>query len=172
MHALKRYAEHEEEWDTFLPAALWACRTKTSSSTGFSPFELLYGRLHNSPFFIPRPVTHADILDVSKDERDLYAHIMTHIRRAKWLDMASRNESVQRRLKLERYNVRLRRQRSYQVGQLVKVRVNDHAKLMPSFQGPFRIKALSKYNTAVLEQLNGVRIPREIHLSRLEAYQK
>ena len=42
---LKRLSQTEvEEWDKLLPFLLFACREVPQSSTGFSPFELLYGR--------------------------------------------------------------------------------------------------------------------------------
>ena len=41
--------EQPREWDRFLPAALFAYREIPSESTGFSPFELMYGRNVRGP---------------------------------------------------------------------------------------------------------------------------
>ena len=48
-------------WERVLPAALFASRTSINSSTGFSPFELIFGREPNTPldllFQLPQPHT-------------------------------------------------------------------------------------------------------------------
>jgi len=38
------------DWDEVLPSALWALRTTKNKKTGFSSFELLYGRRDKQPF--------------------------------------------------------------------------------------------------------------------------
>jgi hypothetical protein len=35
---------HRKDWATCLPEALWAYRTTRKSTTGFTPFELIYGK--------------------------------------------------------------------------------------------------------------------------------
>ena len=39
----------DEDWDTAFPYFLFACRDAVSSSTGFTPFELLYGKNVHGP---------------------------------------------------------------------------------------------------------------------------
>ena len=41
---LRNFAGKNDEWDTLLPLSLWAIRTAKSSVSGYSSFELLYGR--------------------------------------------------------------------------------------------------------------------------------
>ena len=41
--------EHPYEWDEFLPAILFAYRQAKHESTGYSPFELIFGRNANGP---------------------------------------------------------------------------------------------------------------------------
>ena len=45
----KMCAERPRDWDRFIPAALFAYREVPNGSTGFSPFELLYGRTVRGP---------------------------------------------------------------------------------------------------------------------------
>ena len=49
-----------KDWDQLLPYLLFAYREVPQSSTGFSPFELLYGRtvkVVSSEFYFHKPIT-------------------------------------------------------------------------------------------------------------------
>ena len=46
--------ERPQDWDRYLPAVLFAYREAPQESTGFSPFELLYGRTVRGPSHILR----------------------------------------------------------------------------------------------------------------------
>jgi len=41
---LRNFSNDNKHWDILLPLALWALRTSKSAVTGYSSFELLYGR--------------------------------------------------------------------------------------------------------------------------------
>ena len=47
---LRLLSKAEKDWDELLPTALWALRTTKNETTGFSSFELLYGRRDKQPF--------------------------------------------------------------------------------------------------------------------------
>ena len=48
LQLLRTYVERQEDWEQHLPLALYAYRTATRTSTGVSPFQLMYGR-HPQP---------------------------------------------------------------------------------------------------------------------------
>ena len=51
---LRTYVEKKEEWEKYLPLALFAYGTAVHSSTGVTPFKLMYGReLSNGIFTSP-----------------------------------------------------------------------------------------------------------------------
>ena len=52
LQLLRTYTETQEEWERYLPFVLFAYRTAVHSSTGVSPFELIFGR---SPVQNPFP---------------------------------------------------------------------------------------------------------------------
>ena len=54
-----------KNWDVLLPYVLFAYREVPQSSTGFSPFELLYGREVRGPFDVLK-----EEWEASKKERD------------------------------------------------------------------------------------------------------
>ena len=50
-HMLKKFVENQiDNWDKYLPYVLFAYREVPCQSTGYSPFELLYGRSIRGPF--------------------------------------------------------------------------------------------------------------------------
>lgn len=65
----KFVSEMGSDWDYWLPYLLFACREVPQSSTGYSPFELLYGRQVRGPLDVLKetwegdnPVEQANIL--------------------------------------------------------------------------------------------------------------
>ena len=76
LQLLRSYVEHQSDWERFLPLVLFAYRTATHSSTGCSPFNLMFGRSPSAPNFPPstafNTVTYADSLQCKLSElRDL-----------------------------------------------------------------------------------------------------
>ena len=45
----KMCQERPQDWDCYLPAVMFTYREVPQASTGFSPFELLYGRIVRGP---------------------------------------------------------------------------------------------------------------------------
>ena len=41
--------EQDEDWDIHIPAVLFAYRTKRHATTGYTPFQLVYGRQAKMP---------------------------------------------------------------------------------------------------------------------------
>ena len=41
---LRCYVEKSHEWETYLPLVLFTYRTTKHSSTGVTPFEIMFGR--------------------------------------------------------------------------------------------------------------------------------
>ena len=44
LQLLRAYAERQTDWEQYLPFVLFAYRSAIHSSTGVSPFELMFGR--------------------------------------------------------------------------------------------------------------------------------
>ena len=44
LQLLRCYVNTEEDWETYLPLVLYAYRTAPHSTTGISPFQLMFGR--------------------------------------------------------------------------------------------------------------------------------
>ena len=50
LQLLRAYVDQQNEWEKYLPLALYAYRTSTHTSTSASPFELMFGRQPKDPY--------------------------------------------------------------------------------------------------------------------------
>ena len=72
---LKRLcSEHPREWDRYLPAVLFAYRSAVQESTGFSPFELVYGRKINGPMEILRKYWSSE--ETQDETKEVYKYVI------------------------------------------------------------------------------------------------
>ena len=54
LQLLRAYVDKENEWEKYLPLVLYAYRSAIHSSTGFSPFQLMFGRTPSPSIFSPQ----------------------------------------------------------------------------------------------------------------------
>ena len=69
---LSKAGQDQLKWDEYLPAAVWAYNTTKHSSTGFTPYELLYGKTARQPqdvALLP-PATKKPLSDMAKTVRE------------------------------------------------------------------------------------------------------
>ena len=55
-NSLAKVKETNEDWDIHIPAVLFAYRTKRHATTGYTPFQLVYGRQAILPIETTIPV--------------------------------------------------------------------------------------------------------------------
>ena len=84
LQLLRTYTETQDEWERYLPFVLFAYRTAVHTSTGVSPFELMFGR---SPVQNPFPaLTAYDAVSYQSQLRTKLAHLSdfveTHLAQA------------------------------------------------------------------------------------------
>jgi len=163
---LRHICERQKEWDNSLSATLWALRTSKSSVTGFSSFELLYGRKDLWPLSVTLPD-----LPKESDETDLEYNVRRFIRHQKWIKEAIENIQYAHTYWLQRAKSSSNMLHKYKPGDLVLIRYINRKKLDPYFIGPFRVLKSSKYNTLVLQTLDKKTIlERNIHIKDVKPY--
>ncbi|PIK36770.1 hypothetical protein BSL78_26396 [Apostichopus japonicus] len=130
--------QQPESWDRYIPYLLFAYREVPQSSTGFSPFELLYGRKVKGP------------LDVLKEEicnpegqcrnENILEYVLDMRNRMRELTaMVQENLAAAQGQQKEWYD-RTARSRCYGVGQQVLVFLpTASGKLQAEWQGPYPI---------------------------------
>ena len=135
---LKKFVSaNGKDWDQWLPYLLFAYREVPQASTGFSPFELLYGRQVRGPLDLlreawgnPRPTETNSILAYVLKMRDKMEEMASLVEdnmhqaqqtQARWYDQSAR-------------------QRSFTPGQQVLLLLpTTENKLLARWQGPYRI---------------------------------
>jgi len=88
---------NETNWDEILPSTLWALCICKSEVTGFSSFELLYGRHDLHPFELG-----LNIQGVDKDEREEEYWMRKFIIHHKWISEAIENVDTANKLWVDR----------------------------------------------------------------------
>jgi transposase InsO family protein len=126
--------DRKVNWDDVLAPVLFAYRSAVNSSTGFSPYEMLYGRAPKLPghlvlgeFIGSRQLPQAYVSSLQRILRNMWEEASRH------LDAA--------RAKQKRYYDRFTAERRFEVGDLVWLTSPPRTqKLLPRYIGPFRIE--------------------------------
>ena len=129
LQMLRAYVQDQADWECHLPLVLYAYRTAVHTSTGVSPFELMYGR---SPEKSPFPTSNA--YDPSSYQSQLQAKLAklrafveTHLTEAAHQQRNSVGHKTQTRL--------------FNVDDPVWLSIPTAGKLDPRWEGKWRIHA-------------------------------
>lgn len=162
--------EHQRDWDDYLPLMLSAYRFTPHTATGFSPFELLYGRSPNMPTNLIAPALQSitpspDVYNPSSipSQLDYVTTIQSTLQHV-W-QQASSNLDAAAQQRIALYNKRVH-DRSFNFGDLVLVtrpppQSATNPKWSPRHVGPFKVVAkLSDHNYRLFN-------PKAVGLKRL-----
>ena len=144
------------EWDKWLAFALFTYNTSPQSSTKYTPYEVLYGRIANLPGFLgktPDVVYNYD--DVVRAIKQKFQHT--------WVDVRKQlEETKEKRVQSSQG----KQGNAYQVGDLVYVQREKRKKLDPLWEGPYEIKSLAGSNVELCKVgTNGRKLVRT-HVNR------
>ncbi len=164
----KFVAANGKDWDRWLPYLLFAYREVPQASTGFSPFELLYGRQVRGPLDVLRETWEGPR---SPKTRSILAHVLKM--REKMEEMAElvRANLGQAQAHQKAWYDKAARQRSLQPGQKVLLLLpTSENKLLARWQGPYEV--VRKMGPATYEiDLPGRRKPRQtFHVNLLKEW--
>ena len=162
---LRLLSQEEKDWDELLHAALWALRTAKNEKTGFSSFELLYGRRDKQPFEL---LVNIDRKLPNETKEEFLIRKFT--RHRKWVQEAVQNIENANVLWRDRRKQVKRMKKNYNKGDLVLVRYLNRRKLDPFFLGPLKI-VKTEFNTVVLsDPETGEIMDRNVHKKNIVPY--
>ncbi len=134
----KLCCEKPQDWDRYLPAVLFAYREVPQESLGFSPFELVYGRVVRGPMQI--------LKELWTKERDgeevqtLYQYVVDLKERLQSTCELAHQELQRAQKKQKTWYDKKARKRTLQAGDKVLLLLpTDHNKLTMAWKGPFEV---------------------------------
>ena len=132
----KMCQERPKDWDRYLPAVLFAYREVPQASTGFSPFELLYGRTVRGPMQVLRELwTKCEAPEV----RNTYQYIFDLRNKLEETCQLARENLQAAQGEFKHHYDKKTKKRSFEVGQKVVVLLPTDNKLLLQWKGPYEV---------------------------------
>ena len=134
----KMASEVPRDWDRYLTPLLFAVRDVPQASTGFSPFELLYGRTVRGPMNILREMW---TNDTDVDEiKTAYQYVIDLRARIEETCNLAQTELAKVQVKNQRYyNLKVKDRKLEVNDQVLLLLPTDKNKLLLHWKGPFRV---------------------------------
>ena len=128
--------EEGKDWDKFLPYLLFAYREVPQSSTGFSPFELLYGRTVRGPLDVLRESWEGG----RRSSESVVSHVLSMREMLEKMAELVQENLAKAQKQQKRWYDQNARQRELKAGDqvLVLLPTSTH-KLLAQWQGPYQV---------------------------------
>ena len=160
----KHTEENTENWPQWIPYCLLAYRSRVHSSTGYTPFELMFGRqMGQFESWVSKPK--------ENEEAELYKRCIQIRQKCettvpKALEKISKSQSKQIKSQNTQHNITTN---ILQPGTKVFIKAQKlQAKLEADFSGPFTVIGQTKKGNYWLKNNEGKRIQQSYPLSRLK----
>ena len=162
----KMSAENPRDWDRYIPALLFAYREVPQQSTGFSPFELLYGRTVRGPMSILRDIWTGE--EQQEEERTTYQYVLELRERLEETCKLAHEELRKSQVKQKkRYDVGKRRKKLKPGDKVLLLLPTETSKLLMQWKGPFEVVRHVRENDFVID-INGKE--KTFHANMLKKY--
>ena len=143
---LKRLcSEQPRQWHRYINPLLFAYREVPQESTGFSPFELLYGRAVRGPMLILKELWTKEVEE--PEVKNSYQYVFELREKLEDTLKLAHTELQKAQLKGKHYYDRKTKVRKFVPGDKVLVLLRtDHNKLLMQWKGPFEVIAVMGLN--------------------------
>ncbi len=129
-------SERPKDWDRYLAPLLFAIRDVPQASTGFSPFELIYGRTVRGPMKILRELWTSEIEE--PELKTTYQYVLDLRERIEETCQLAKEELTKVQGRNQKYYNRKARPKNIRVGDKVLLLLpTDRNKLLLHWKGPF-----------------------------------
>ena len=143
---LKRLcSEQPRQWHRFINPLLFAYREVPQESTGFSPFELLYGRAVRGPMTILKELWTKEVEE--PEVKNSYQYVFELREKLEETLKLTHSQLQKAQDKAKHYFDRKTRVKKFQPGEKVLVLLpTDHNKLLRQWKGPFEVSSVVGLN--------------------------
>jgi hypothetical protein len=163
-----------KDWHEMLPFALHGYRTSVRTSTGETPYSLVYGMEAVLPVEVEIPSLRV-LLDVKLDEAEWIRTRFNELSliEEKRLAAVCHGQLYQRRMK-KAFDQKVR-PRSYQTGDLVLKRIlppgtDNRGKRTPNYEGPYVVKKVFSGGALMLTTMDGEDFPSPVNSDVVKKY--
>ena len=164
---LRRTVTQEgKDWDRLLPYLLFAYREVPQASTGFSPFELLYGRAVCGPLDVSKAAWEAD----EWSNESVVSYVLSiQEKLANMVELVKDNMEKAQETQKRQYDLNAR-ERSFEVGEKILVLLPTSTnKLLAQWPGPYEVVKVNKVIYQVEMQNKRKRL-RNFHINMLRKW--
>ncbi len=169
LKAMLRKAATEEgkDWDQLIPYLLFAYREVPQASTGFSPFELMYGRQVRGPLDVLKETWESS----KKSTESVVSYVLTiQEKLAKMSEIVSENLTKAQTTQKRWYD-RNARERKLEVEDNVLVLLPSSTnKLLAKWQGPYPVKKVISSVTYEIDMFDHKKRKRVFHINMLRKW--
>ena len=163
-----------KDWHEMLPFALHGYRTSARTSTGATPFSLVYGMEAVLPIEVQIPSLRImKDADLSEDDWIQTRLDQLNLIDEKRLTAICHGQTYQKRM-IRAFNKKVRPQ-EYQVGDLVIKRIilpqsDPRGKWTPTYEGPFVVKHVFSGGAMILTTMDGDDLPHPANADIVKKY--
>ena len=134
----KLCTDHPQDWDRYIPAALFAYRELPNDTLKFSPFELLYGRTVRGPLTILHELWSRD--DLNPEVRTTYQYVFDLRNKIEEVaKLAANNADISSTNYKKYYDVKAKRRKFNVNDQVLLLIPTDKNNLMMQWRGPYPV---------------------------------
>ncbi|GFV50761.1 retrovirus-related Pol polyprotein from transposon 412 [Trichonephila clavipes] len=165
----KNIQENGNNWDSHLPYLMFAYREVPHSTTGVSPYQLVYGRLPNGPLKLLKEVWTGGKEIPTGSSKSIEEYLRDLTEKLKQAHNLARGNSEKAQAEYaSRYNLRSREKRLAVGDQVLVLIPSSSHKLLKKWMGPASIVELTRPHTARVKMEDGSE--RELHFNKLRPY--
>ena len=158
--------ERPKDWDRYLSAVLFAYTEVPQESTGFAPFELLYGRNVRGPMTILKEMWTKDLDE--EEVKTSYQYILELKDRIQKTCQLAREELTKSARRYKRYYDKKTKSRTLQVDDEVLILLPTNSnKLLLQWKGPYKVVEKSGKYTYKIKVKGKVK---NFHINMLKQY--
>jgi len=163
-----------KDWHEMLPFALHGYRRSVRTSTGATPFSLVYGMEAVLPFEVKIPSLRV-LMETKLEEAEWVKvrYDQLNLIEEKGLAAVCHGQLYQRRMK-KAFDKKVRPREFHEgdlvVKKIISIQKDNHGKWMPDYEGPYVVKKAFSGGALILTNMDGDELPLPVNSDTVKQY--